>query len=75
LFDSPDDDVVLSVDEQIPPDEMDRYVRNYKKWFESEIPIDQKNKNMMKLKKVQAGWKLTASLIDEMAKHIESQLI
>jgi hypothetical protein len=75
LFDSPDDDVVLSVDEQIPPDEMDRYIRNYKKWFESEIPIDQKNKNMMKLKKVQAGWKLTASLIDEMAKHIESQLI
>ena len=74
LFDSLDDDVVLSADEQIPPDEMGRYIKNYKKWFGAEISIEEKNKNMMKLKKVQEGWKLNASLIEEMAKLIESQL-
>jgi hypothetical protein len=75
LFDPLFDDVVLDVDDQIPPDEMDRYIRNYKKWFESGIPMDEMNKNMRKLKKVQEAWELNVSLIDEMTKLLESQLL
>ena len=74
LFCSLEDGVTLSDDEQIPPDEMRRYVDNYKKWFEPEISTEEKSKNIVKLKKVQEGWRLNADLMDKMAKLIESQL-
>jgi len=74
LFCSLEGGVNLSANEQIPPDEMRRYVDNYKKWFDPEISSEEKNTNMVKLKKVQEGWRLNADLMDKMAKIIESQL-
>ena len=74
LFESGVDDVTLSDEDQIPPDEMRRYIENYKKWFGSDIAIEKKNQNMNKLKKVQEAWRLNAAFIDNMAKLIENQL-
>lgn len=74
LFESDVDDVTLSDEDQIPPEEMRRYVENYKKWFDPEVAIEERSQNLAKLKKVQEGWRLNSNLIDNMAKLVENQL-
>ena len=74
LFESDVDDVTLSDEDQIPPEEMRRYVENYKKWFDPEVAIEERSQNLAKLKKVQEGWRLNSNLIDNMTKLVENLL-
>ena len=74
LFTSTEDSTVLSDDEQIPPREMRGYVDNYKRWFTVEETIDERAQKLIKLKRIQEGWKLNSELLDKIIQFIERQL-
>ena len=74
IFGSAPDNVMLSDDEQIPSDEMRRYIANYKKWFEEEPSVEEMKLKLAKLKKIKNGWRLNTECLDKIIAYIESRL-
>ena len=74
IFESVSDNVILADDEQIPPEEMRRYVENYKNWFEVESPAEEQKLKLEKLKKITKGWLLNVECLDKIIAYIENKL-
>ena len=74
LFGSSEDDVTLSDEDQIPPDEMRQYIDNYRRWFCEEVDKSQLKQKLAKLKKVREGWTLNTDHLDKIISYIENIL-
>ncbi len=74
LFEEPNDGVIVTDEEQIPPREMDLYINKYKKLLESEGCLDEAKRNLIKLKKINEGWQLNSTLVARFVECMERKL-
>ena len=73
IFGSASDGVSLSEGDLIPPDEMRRYVDNYRKSFEVASSKDELELKLDKLTRIRNGWQLTVDCLDKIITYIENQ--
>lgn len=58
LFYSHEGDVSMPPQEKVPEEEMQRYVDNYKRWFENKADLQMQQEKLSKLQLIEERWKL-----------------
>ena len=64
----------LTEELQIPPEEMKKYIENYKKWYETPVPQEETKAKLSILKRISEAWQLNVDTINKLIKYMESTL-
>ena len=60
--------------EQISPDEMKKYIDNYKKWYEEKASPEETKAKLSIMKRISEAWQLNLDTINKLIKYMESTL-
>lgn len=64
----------LTEEQQIPPEEMKKYIENYKKWYEMPVHQEETKAKLLILKRISEAWQLNVDTINKLIKYMESTL-